>query len=227
MFDSGTISRRGFTGLLAGLLAAVLRPVRAVAAWCRGTVTADDGPFYPVEEIPLADDLTRVPGVTGRARGPVLYLTGRVLDPECRPLGAATVEIWQCDREGHYRHPRSEGQERLDPAFRYFGKVWTDPEGRFRFRTIQPASYTAFGIERAPHIHVKVRAGERPALVSEVYFAGVRDDRLRERDRVYLSRGPRRADLIASVVTARSLPELDDVESGASGCRVELRFPEA
>jgi protocatechuate 3,4-dioxygenase, beta subunit len=41
-------------------------------------------------------------------------------------------------------------------------------DGRYRFHTIRPAPYSG----RTPHIHVKVRLGQRELLTTQVYVQG-------------------------------------------------------
>ena len=67
---------------------------------------------------------------------------------------------------------------RADPAFQGFGRVLTDADGRYRFRTMRPAPYTG----RTPHIHVKLRLGTRTLLTTQVY---VRGDPGNERDMLW------------------------------------------
>jgi protocatechuate 3,4-dioxygenase beta subunit len=46
------------------------------------------------------------------------------------------------------------------------GHLFTDGEGRYRFRTILPALYPG----RTRHYHIKVQAPERPVLTTQLYF---------------------------------------------------------
>jgi protocatechuate 3,4-dioxygenase beta subunit len=127
------------------------------------------GPFYP-SDIPLdADnDLVRVAGRTGVARGQVTDLVGRVLDEGGGPVSGARVEIWQCDANGRYHHPRDRGEAPLDPDFQGYGTLTTGADGAYRFRTIRPVPYPG----RAPHIHFAVTApGARP-LITQMYVRG-------------------------------------------------------
>jgi protocatechuate 3,4-dioxygenase beta subunit len=126
------------------------------------------GPFYP-ERLPLDDDndLTRVRGRAAAARGTRADVTGRVLDVNGRPLVGVRVEIWQCDANGRYHHPRDQGGE-LDPNFQGFGHTQTDGEGRYRFRTIRPVPYPG----RTPHIHFAVLAPGAPAFTTQLYVKG-------------------------------------------------------
>ena len=74
---------------------------------------------------------------------------------------------------------------------RWFGVVRTDDEGRYRFRTLRPPSYTAdagpYGIiTRAPHIHLAVTIGGVRRLTTQLFFTG---DPLNDQD-VELARIP-------------------------------------
>jgi protocatechuate 3,4-dioxygenase, beta subunit len=134
------------------------------------------GPFYPVDWTGDIDhDLVRVRGESAKAMGEVLHLKGRVLNVAGEPLSAATVEIWQCDAEGVYRHPRDEGAaRRRDPGFQGRGRTRTDAQGRYGFRTIRPVPYGS----RTPHIHFKVEPADRATLVTQMYvFGEPRNDR--------------------------------------------------
>ena len=164
---TGPPSRRRVVLGLSGLVAAVVyRPARAVAHLCRMAVDADEGPFYPVVPIPETNDLALVPGNPSQAQGQLVYLTGVVTaGPDCKGLAGATVEIWQCDAGGQYRHPRAPLTKEFDPSFRYFGRTGTGADGFYRFRTIRPAAYRVFGIERAPHIHIRVKHKDHQTLM--------------------------------------------------------------
>ena len=138
------------------------------------------GPFYPVTP-PLHQDsdLTQVEGRSARAAGQIADLSGRVLDPDGRPLAGLRVEIWQCDANGRYRHPRDRANVEEDANFQGFGHTVTDAEGRYRFRTIRPVPYPG----RTPHIHAAVfQEGARP-FVTQIYVAG---EALNERDSLFM-----------------------------------------
>lgn len=145
---------------------ALLWPADAGAAPRRPTPAQTEGPFYPVDLPADTDfDLLRQGGAR-YAKGQPCWLEGTLMDTAGTPLPGAVVEIWQCDADGHYRHP-GDG-DRADPAFQAFGRVTTDAQGRWRFRTIRPVAYTG----RTPHIHLKVRQGRRTLLTTQVYVAG-------------------------------------------------------
>jgi protocatechuate 3,4-dioxygenase alpha subunit len=94
--------------------------------------------------------------VVGPARPGAFTVSGQVLDGEGTPLPDALVELWQAD------------------GFRGFGRCATDPEGRFRFRTVRPAGVpTAEGTPQAPHVAVSVFArGMLRRLVTRIYVPG-------------------------------------------------------
>jgi protocatechuate 3,4-dioxygenase beta subunit len=160
------LSRRRFVAATAALAL----PLGALEAAERAlTPRQSAGPFYPPER-PLDDDadLTRVAGRDGRAEGRYTDLRGRVLDASGTPVTDARVEIWQCDANGRYRHPRDPGRAPVDPGFQGLGRAETDDEGGYRFLTIHPVPYPG----RTPHIHVAVfRPGERP-FTTQLYVAG-------------------------------------------------------
>ncbi|MES3013542.1 MAG: protocatechuate 3,4-dioxygenase [Pseudomonadota bacterium] len=161
-------SRRDAIGRIAALaLPALLTGVPARSAEpLRLTPAQTEGPFYPVELPQDTDfDLLRQ-GDMRYERGQPSWLDGTVRDAEGRPVRGASVEIWQCDVDGHYRHPRDGG--RADPAFQSFGRVVVDADGRFRFHTIRPVAYSG----RTPHIHVKVKLAQRTLLTTQLYVEG-------------------------------------------------------
>ena len=132
------------------------------------TPSQPEGPFYPKTFPADRDsDLTQVAGRSARAQGTPLYLSGRALAHDGRPLGNATVEIWQCDVHGRYHHARDDGVPR-DDNFQGYGVATTDADGRYAFKTIRPVPYGG----RPPHIHVRVRAGRGSVLTTQIYIAG-------------------------------------------------------
>ena len=176
---------------------------------CKITPFTEDGPLYPPDPFPWASDLTRVSGKTGIATGQPLYIYGQVLNHLCRPVSGAIVEIWQADNNGFYKHPRAVApgaidpfweirSDELDPFFKYFSRVKTDKDGRYLLKTIVPRWYRVFNINRAAHIHFKVRSLNDGVLTTEMYFPGDEQAELQAHDRVFQSRY-NRSDLVVSV----------------------------
>jgi protocatechuate 3,4-dioxygenase beta subunit len=126
------------------------------------------GPFYP--DTPPADhdnDLTRVKGAAGTAAGEVSFVSGAVFDVGGRPLAGVRVEIWQCDANERYHHPRDRAEGR-DPNFQGYGTFVTDATGGYRFRTIKPVPYPG----RTPHIHYRLSGPQLAPFVTQMYIAG-------------------------------------------------------
>jgi protocatechuate 3,4-dioxygenase beta subunit len=169
--------RRVLAWIGAGALAPLL-PTPALADDRPATPRMTEGPFYPRTFPADVDaDLTRVAGRSGVAQGTVLEVSGQVVDRSGRPRTGATVEIWQCDATGQYHHV-GEAQGEGDPDFQGFGKIATDAEGRYRFRTIRPVPYPG----RTPHIHFTVVEGGKRRLTSQMFIEGEPGN---ERDGLY------------------------------------------
>ena len=102
------------------------------------------GPFYPVTKaFEPTEDLTHLPGKAGRATGQILNVKGRVLNLKGDPVSGARLELWQANAHGRYTHPADKNPAPLDPNFSGSAVLKTDAEGRYRFKTIKPASYRA------------------------------------------------------------------------------------
>jgi protocatechuate 3,4-dioxygenase beta subunit len=184
----------------------------------------EDGPLYPPVEIPWLKDFTSINGPANKPTGQVLYLFGRILDVDGRPLPNATVEIWQSDTNGRYKHPRAGEQTKLDANFGYFGRVKTAADGTYLFKTIRPRWYDMFGTRRAAHIHLKMRHVEHGVLTTEMYFEGKEEDEIRSKDRVFQSRfTPDK--LIVPVESPKQHASLDiKFEDAAICCKYDLAF---
>lgn len=131
-----------------------------------------EGPFYP-DRLPLDqdNDLIIIKDSTTPAVGTIAHLTGRVLNASGEPIKDATVEIWQCDANAVYLHTRDSGpkSQQQDKNFQGFGRFTTASTGEYRFRTIKPVPYPG---RPAPHIHVKVKRGDRELLTTQIFIRG-------------------------------------------------------
>jgi protocatechuate 3,4-dioxygenase beta subunit len=160
------LPRRTIAAALVGFPALWLGARAQAPAARRATPRQTEGPYYPLSLPADSDnDLLRNGPLDYRA-GEAAWVDGTLTDMDGRALAGAAVEIWQCDQAGHYHHP-GDG-DRADRAFQGFGKVTTDAQGRWRFRTIRPVPYSG----RTPHIHVKVRLGTRELLTTQLYVEG-------------------------------------------------------
>ncbi len=165
--------RRRFLGGLA--LGATLFHVKgAFADELTLTPRQTEGPFYP-DHLPLDtdNDLLVVNDDLTPAVGDVTHLSGRILGQNGEPLRNALVEIWQVDNQGIYLHTGSPNHEKRDTGFQGFGRFLTGSTGEYYFRTIKPVAYAVGGnVQRAPHIHVIVKQGDKRLLTTQLYVKG-------------------------------------------------------
>lgn len=164
-------SRRQFLQHTAFLTAAFT--VRgAFAEMLLPTPRLTEGPFYP-DKMPLDqdNDLIKISDSITPAVGEITHLTGRVLTSSGEPVRNATVEIWQCDANAVYLHTRDSEpkKDQQDKHFQGFGRFTTASSGEYRFRTIKPVPYPG---RPAPHIHVKVKQGDRELLTTQFLIRG-------------------------------------------------------
>jgi len=109
------------------------------------------------------------------AAGERIAIEGRVIDGDGTPVSDAMVEVWQANAAGRYDHPEDcQDRRPIDPNFHGFGRVATDPDGRFRLRTVKPGTVPGAGeVAQAPHINVSVFArGLLKRLATRIYFPG-------------------------------------------------------
>jgi protocatechuate 3,4-dioxygenase beta subunit len=170
-------------------IAGVANGVMAADAALTPTPRNALGPFYPPQKPADSDaDLTQVAGRPGRAKGTILYVSGRVQDTRGAPIRGAELELWQANAFGRYIHPDdSDASGPLDPDFQGYARLLADSAGEFRIKTIKPAPYSG----RTPHIHFNV-AGGGTRLTTQMFFEGEAGN---ERDGLYryLTRDDRRA----------------------------------
>jgi hydroxyquinol 1,2-dioxygenase len=135
------------------------------------------GPYYweGAPELPAGANLAE--GVKGE---PAFY-AGRVLDEEGRPLAGATLDIWSGDGEGTYDMQMAD-----DVGMKARGRIRTDAEGHYRFRSIRPNYYPVptdgpvgrmlqkMGRHpmRPGHIHMIVSAPGHQAVTTHLFAAG-------------------------------------------------------
>lgn len=145
----------------------------------KGAVGTIEGPYYKpgapesVSEavLPMRDD---------EAGTPFLF-RGTVTDLDGAPLDGALVELWHADDDGFY----SQFAPGI-PEWNLRGQIRTAADGRFAFRSIQPAPYqiptdgsTGAFVEaagwhpwRPAHLHLKVSAPGRQLVTTQLYFDG-------------------------------------------------------
>lgn len=133
-----------------------------------------EGPFYPVRNQKDKDaDLTQIAGRRGVASGQHIVVSGRVSDIHGNPIANALLDIWQADANGRYRHPRDPSKAKPDKNFQGRAIIYTDDNGKFRFKTVMPGTYPASNEwTRPPHIHFKISKPGYRALTTQMYFPG-------------------------------------------------------
>ena len=113
--------------------------------------------------------------------GPALFVKARVVDDAKRPIADAEVDVWQSSTEGFY-----DNQDPKLGGMNLRGKLTTDKEGRFSFRSILPAGYpipingpvgellAAQGRHnmRPAHLHFLIFKQGFKTLISQVYVKG-------------------------------------------------------
>jgi hydroxyquinol 1,2-dioxygenase len=135
------------------------------------------GPFYweGAPDRPRGSNLAI--GVTGE---PAFY-SGRVLSEDGRPLENALLDIWSGDGEGNY-DMQIPGETRMKAR----GRIRTDAEGRYWFRSIKPTFYPVptdgpvgtmlrkMGRHpyRPGHIHMIVSAPGHLPVTTHLFVAG-------------------------------------------------------
>lgn len=151
------------------------------------TISEITGPVYGHDKVgPTDSDLTKA--YPEEPMGQRIFVSGRVLDEDGRPVPNALVEIWQCNAAGRYHHDGDQHPAPLDPNFDGGGRCATDEDGNYRFVTIKPGSYpwgNHYNAWRPAHIHFSLFG---PAfltrLVTQMYFP---DDPLFPFDPIYNS----------------------------------------
>jgi protocatechuate 3,4-dioxygenase beta subunit len=124
----------------------------------------------------LDNDLIRNYATSGDAIGERIIVHGRVMDENERPVPGALIEIWQANAGGKYRHVNDKYLAALDPNFGGCGRVVSDADGSYSFRTIRPGPYP-FPNDgcawRPAHIHLSMFGHAFvQRLVTQLYFEG-------------------------------------------------------
>ena len=101
---------------------------------------------------------------------PVAERFGLVWTTLGSPVKDVTIEIWQCDANEVYLHTgdSESKKDQQDKNFQGFGRFTTASTGEYRFRTIKPVPYPG----RTPHIHVKIKKGDRELLTTQFFING-------------------------------------------------------
>src|SRR6185437_8699359 len=121
------------------------------------TLTEVTGPRFSPDRFPVDADLSSLDGRA--AMGERIIVAGRVVDEDGRPVPHTMIEIWQANSAGRYHHERDQHDAPLDPHFRGVGRVFTDHDGNYRFKSIKPGAYpwrNHHNAWRPNHIHLSL-----------------------------------------------------------------------
>lgn len=155
----------------------VLRSPRNALISIAQTLTERSGPRFSPSELGEKDnDLILNYARDGLPIGERVIVHGYVLDEFGRPVPNALVEVWQANASGRYRHKKDQYLGALDPNFGGCGRMLTDADGHFIYRTIRPGPYpwrNRINEWRPAHIHYSLQGeGWAQRLITQMYFQG-------------------------------------------------------
>jgi hydroxyquinol 1,2-dioxygenase len=136
------------------------------------------GPFFAhgAPEFEHGGDMTK----TASVKGDATWCTGRVLSIDGKPIAGAAIDVWQAKADGIYdtQDPNAE--------FELRGRVKTNAEGRYAFKTYKPVFYGVpvdgpvgdllRAMNRHPmrpaHMHAIVSAPGYQQVITHVFVEG-------------------------------------------------------
>lgn len=163
--------------LTPGYKTSVLRSPRNALISNFATLSETTGPvFSPAELGPKDNDLITNFAKDGLPIGERIVVHGFVRDEFGRPVKGALVEVWQANASGRYRHKKDQYLGSLDPNFGGCGRMLTDENGHYVYRTIKPGPYpwrNRINEWRPAHIHYSISGdGWVQRLITQLYFEG-------------------------------------------------------
>jgi protocatechuate 3,4-dioxygenase beta subunit len=155
----------------------VLRSPRLPLLSLQNSLSEVTGPVFGRDELgPLDNDLIRNYAKTGDPIGERIIVHGHVRDGNGRGVANTLIEVWQANAAGRYRHRNDNYIAPVDPNFGGCGRVITDADGYYAFRTVKPGPYpwrNHVNSWRPAHIHVSVfGSGFVQRLITQMYFEG-------------------------------------------------------
>ena len=159
----------------------VLRSPRNALISLQQSLSEVTAPVFSADELgPLDHDLilnaAHPDQPCGMPIGERIVVHGHVRDQFGRPVRNALVEVWQCNSSGRYRHKKDQYIGALDPNFGGCGRMLTDADGHYFYRTIRPGPYpwrNRVNDWRPAHIHYAISGdGWVQRLITQMYFEG-------------------------------------------------------
>jgi protocatechuate 3,4-dioxygenase, beta subunit len=160
-----------------GYKTSVLRSPRVPLWSLQNSLSEVTGPIFTPNELgPLDNDLVLNYAKGGDPIGEQIIVHGYVLDGNGRPVRNTLVEVWQANAGGRYRHRNDTYIAPIDPNFGGCGRMLTDDNGHYFFRTVKPGAYpfrNRVNSWRPAHIHYSVfGSGFAQRLITQMYFEG-------------------------------------------------------
>jgi hydroxyquinol 1,2-dioxygenase len=138
------------------------------------------GPFF----VDQAPEFENGDDISAGAVGEPCFVSGRVLDRNGKPVHGALLDVWQADQAGFYDVQVATASGEHEHRAR--GRLRTDANGRFNFRSILAESYPiphdgpvgkmleALGRHpwRPAHLHFMIQAPGCETLITHVFREG-------------------------------------------------------
>ena len=160
-----------------GYKTSVLRSPKLALWSLQNSLSEVTGPVFGADELgPLDHDMILNYAKTGEPIGERTIVHGRVMDENGRGVPHTLVEVWQANAGGRYRHRNDTYLAPIDPNFGGCGRMITDADGYYAFRTVKPGAYpfrNHVNSWRPAHIHFSLMgSGWAQRLITQMYFEG-------------------------------------------------------
>ncbi|CQD16532.1 intradiol ring-cleavage dioxygenase [Mycobacterium lentiflavum] len=158
------------------------------------------GPFY-VKDRPTAPNGA---DISNGVAGTPMFMTGRVVDEQGRPIAGAQVDTWHSDGTGFYDVQMTEP---LHGEFAMRALLTTDHDGKFWYRSITPRYYPVptdgpcgeilraanRSVMRPQHVHFWFHADGYQPLITQLFL---KDDPYIDCDAVFSAQESLKADFV-------------------------------
>jgi len=161
-----------------GYKTSVLRSNQKALISLSNSLSDITGPQFSPDELGALDnDLILNYAKDGMHNGERILVHGFVRDENGKPVPNALIEVWQANASGRYRHKNDRYVVApIDPNFGGCGRMLTDKNGYYFFRTVKPGPYpwrNNINDWRPAHIHYSIQAsGFAQRLITQMYFQG-------------------------------------------------------